>query len=176
MVQFKPSRDASLVFRLKAICAKEALKVDDHTLSVLVQMADGDVRCCLNTLQLARSRSGELSHEALLAMPVGHRDVAKGALDLWKQVFVLPSPGSAGSAPRAQARPARPKTRTGGAKAAEFYNPRQTALFAALNRADVGRVIDGALLAGARDSEAPCGGLEPRVIWHLQDTVLLRSL
>lgn len=138
VIQFKPGRDAALVFRLKTVCNKEGLKADDHTLNKLVQMADGDIRACLNTLQFARMRSEELTYEALLTMPIGNKDVAKGALDLWKQVFILPSPGVA---PRAQTK--KPSRYRVGPGSAEFHNPRQEELFNALNRADIGRIIDG---------------------------------
>jgi DNA polymerase III delta prime subunit len=142
VLQFKPGRGASLVFRLKAVCSKEGLQADDHTLNKLAQMADGDVRACLNTLQFARMRSKELTYETLLTMPIGNKDHAKGALDLWKQVFILPS---ASSAPCTQTRPQPNRSRpASGAKGAELHNSRQAALFDALHRADVERVIDGA--------------------------------
>jgi chromosome transmission fidelity protein 18 len=141
VLQFKSGRDASLVFRLKAICNKEGLQVDDHTLNELAKMAGGDVRACLNTLQFARMRSEVLTHEALLAMPIGNKDHANGALNLWVQIFILPS---ASSVPRAQTRQRPVRNRSGSdAKGVELHNTRQAALFDALHRADLGRVIDG---------------------------------
>lgn len=41
-----------LVTRLMHICHKEGLQADAHTLSALCELADNDIRSCLNTLQV----------------------------------------------------------------------------------------------------------------------------
>jgi len=100
-------------------------------------------------------RGDELTHDELLRLPVGHKDVAKGGLELWKQVFVLPSPGA--GAPKPPSRPhggaagrlagasagKRGAGRWAGSGAAEHHNARQVALFSALERADVEGLIGG---------------------------------
>jgi len=41
-----------LVKRLREICEKERLKADSRALTALVGIAQGDLRGCLNTLQV----------------------------------------------------------------------------------------------------------------------------
>jgi len=44
--------DVHLVKRLKEICEIEGLKADNRSLGALVSIAKGDLRGCLNTLQV----------------------------------------------------------------------------------------------------------------------------
>ena len=52
IVRFHPPTSAHLTKRLRAICDIEGLKADNKTLTTLVEVAEGDMRSCLNTLQV----------------------------------------------------------------------------------------------------------------------------
>ena len=52
IVRFHPPTTAHLTKRLRAICDIEGLKADNKTLTTLVEVAEGDMRSCLNTLQV----------------------------------------------------------------------------------------------------------------------------
>lgn len=52
IVRFTPPTNAMLVKRLKDICEVEQLRADHKSLTTLVEVAEGDMRSCLNTLQV----------------------------------------------------------------------------------------------------------------------------
>lgn len=51
-VRFQKPADVHTVRRLKEICLTENLKADSRALSALVSVSNGDLRGCLNTLQV----------------------------------------------------------------------------------------------------------------------------
>ena len=51
-IRFNRPADIHIVKRLKEICQIEGLKADSRALSTLVSVAKGDLRGCLNTLQV----------------------------------------------------------------------------------------------------------------------------
>jgi chromosome transmission fidelity protein 18 len=51
-VRFNRPADIHIVKRLKEICQIESLKVDSRALNTLVSIAKGDLRGCLNALQV----------------------------------------------------------------------------------------------------------------------------
>lgn len=51
-IQFKKVPMMSIARRLQEICENEGLESDLRTLSLLSATADGDLRSCLNTLQV----------------------------------------------------------------------------------------------------------------------------
>ena len=53
-IRFNRPADIHIVKRLKEICQIEGLKADSRALSTLVSVAKGDLRGCLNTLQVCR--------------------------------------------------------------------------------------------------------------------------
>lgn len=52
IVRFTPPTNAMLVARLRTICAEEGLGADSKNLNMLTEIAEGDLRSCLNTLQV----------------------------------------------------------------------------------------------------------------------------
>jgi replication-associated recombination protein RarA len=54
IVRFSPPTNAMLVTRLRAICDEEGLGADAKNLTMLAEVAEGDLRSCLNTLQVRR--------------------------------------------------------------------------------------------------------------------------
>lgn len=57
IVKFSPPTNAMVVSRLRTICADEGLKADTKSLTMLTEIAEGDLRSCLNTLQVRPSFS-----------------------------------------------------------------------------------------------------------------------
>lgn len=53
IVRFKKPQPALIVNRLRQICDKERIKADIRGLTRLAEMTNGDVRSCLNTLQVS---------------------------------------------------------------------------------------------------------------------------
>ena len=51
-IRFNRPADIHIVKRLKEICLLEGLRADSRALSTLVSIAKGDLRGCLNTLQV----------------------------------------------------------------------------------------------------------------------------
>jgi chromosome transmission fidelity protein 18 len=58
IVRFQPPTTGMLVKRLKDICEGEQLKADHKSLTTLVEVAEGDMRSCLNTLQVCQEVLG----------------------------------------------------------------------------------------------------------------------
>jgi chromosome transmission fidelity protein 18 len=56
IIRFKKPQAQFLVKRLREICEREGLEADLRVLTQLVEMTSGDVRSCLNTLQVGHSR------------------------------------------------------------------------------------------------------------------------
>lgn len=52
IIRFRKPQAQSLVVRLRDICQREGLQADTRSLNTLVEMTSGDVRSCLNTLQV----------------------------------------------------------------------------------------------------------------------------
>ena len=55
-----------LLQRLKEICREEGLSVDTKVLTALCELTEGDIRSCLNTLQVT-SMGSSLPFESLFA-------------------------------------------------------------------------------------------------------------
>ncbi|RNF26643.1 uncharacterized protein Tco025E_01105 [Trypanosoma conorhini] len=86
-----PIRPQRLLSRLGEIAAREGLPVSQPALAELAQSSNGDVRCCLNTLQFLyrhASRAGGRGEEALQLMrEMQGKDSALGLWDTWRRVF-----------------------------------------------------------------------------------------
>jgi len=80
-----------LATRLGEICAAEGLQADPSSLTALCELADNDIRSCLNTLQFIRKKTTVLSASALSTSLVGHKDVAKSMFKIWEAIFLTDS-------------------------------------------------------------------------------------
>lgn len=56
IIRFQKAADIHLVRRLRDICEKEGLRPDGASLSTLVGVAQGDMRGCINALQVRVER------------------------------------------------------------------------------------------------------------------------
>ncbi|EKF28522.1 hypothetical protein MOQ_007730 [Trypanosoma cruzi marinkellei] len=87
---FPPIRPQRLLSRLSEIVELEGLSVSKPALADLVQSSNGDVRCCLNTLQfLCRhtSLSGEERDPLQLMREMQGKDSKLGLWDTWRLFF-----------------------------------------------------------------------------------------
>lgn len=83
IVRFQPPTTGMLVKRLRDICDGEQLKTDHKSLTMLVEVAEGDMRSCLNTLQVGTIwRPQNLDQKSSDAMISLHRSSELKALPL----------------------------------------------------------------------------------------------
>lgn len=61
IVHIRPTPPSSLLPRLQTICHLENIKADARALTLLVDSHDGDLRSCINSLQLISTRCNNLT-------------------------------------------------------------------------------------------------------------------
>ncbi|EKM54246.1 uncharacterized protein PHACADRAFT_210061 [Phanerochaete carnosa HHB-10118-sp] len=74
IVRFNRPNDYRLVNRLREICELEGLKAQSCALTTLVGLAQGDLRGCLNTLQLIRARNEEVTENVIRSATTGMKE------------------------------------------------------------------------------------------------------
>ncbi len=80
--------DASrLLARLRELCRREQLAADTKSLLALVDLTDGDIRSCLNTLQFIRKSSAVLRPDHLISSQFGQKDIQQSIFKVWNSVF-----------------------------------------------------------------------------------------
>eukprot|EP01043_Picozoa_sp_COSAG02_P018078 COSAG02_NODE_834_length_16653_cov_9.111977_7_plen_880_part_00 len=85
--QFVPTPPRTMAKRLTEICRKEGLEPDRGAIMQVVEIADGDIRSALNTLQFMQRKFGKISRDAITMAAVGHKDVGVTNFQLWRRVF-----------------------------------------------------------------------------------------
>ena len=65
-IRFSRPTDVHIVKRLKEVCDMEGLKADSRALSTLVSVAKGDLRGCLNTLQVGTTMLNKLNSPLII--------------------------------------------------------------------------------------------------------------
>ncbi|KAG0140419.1 hypothetical protein CROQUDRAFT_136699 [Cronartium quercuum f. sp. fusiforme G11] len=97
IIRFNTPTPMTLIKRLKTICDAEKLKTDIRNLTFLVRMASGDLRSCLNTLQLVQSQTNVVSETAIKsAAMVGMKDIGASVQSILSKVFKLPKKAKEG--------------------------------------------------------------------------------
>lgn len=74
IVRFSRPNDVLLVRRLRDICERESLRADSRALTALVGAAQGDLRGCLNMLQLIKARGKEVTEPVVRAATAGMKE------------------------------------------------------------------------------------------------------
>lgn len=104
MVRFQRPTSNHLVTRLKAICERERLSATSRALSLLVELSQGDIRSCLNALQLtqlkqvrrsstATSSPLEITEQDIRALGSGGiKDGSTNLQSVWSALFKTPTP------------------------------------------------------------------------------------
>lgn len=65
----------------------EGLHAEKSTLRTLAEMAECDVRCCLNTLQFMSRKKECVCLEDLRGLSLGKKDVNRSAFDIWQDLL-----------------------------------------------------------------------------------------
>ncbi|KAI0086408.1 P-loop containing nucleoside triphosphate hydrolase protein [Irpex rosettiformis] len=74
IIRFNRPNDFRLVKRLRDICETEGLKAESRALTTLVGVAQGDLRGCLNTLQLIKARNVEVTENVVRTATAGMKE------------------------------------------------------------------------------------------------------
>ena len=85
--QFVATPPRTMAKRLTEICRKEGLEPDRGAIMQVVEIADGDIRSALNTLQFMQRKFGKISRDAITMAAVGHKDVGVTNFQLWRRIF-----------------------------------------------------------------------------------------
>lgn len=85
--QFVATPPRTMAKRLTEICRKEGLEPDRGAIAQVVEIADGDIRSALNTLQFMQRKFGKISRDAITMAAVGHKDVGVTNFQLWRRIF-----------------------------------------------------------------------------------------
>ncbi|PVF95198.1 P-loop containing nucleoside triphosphate hydrolase protein [Serendipita vermifera] len=87
IVRFQKPATVHLVKRLKDICEMESLKADSRSLTALVGVAQGDMRGCLNTLQLLKAKHAEITEGIVRKATVGMKESESSFMDVITDIF-----------------------------------------------------------------------------------------
>ncbi|BFZ53349.1 Chromosome transmission fidelity protein 18 [Savitreella phatthalungensis] len=91
IIQVRPLHPTLVVTRLRDICKRESLPADARALNTLCELADSDLRSCLNSLQYIKAKRGaHLSIESVNAS-LNQRDMSRSSHSVIEQVFSLPN-------------------------------------------------------------------------------------
>ncbi|KZT71388.1 P-loop containing nucleoside triphosphate hydrolase protein [Daedalea quercina L-15889] len=71
IVRFSRPNDIHLVRRIREICEIEGLRTESRALTALVGIAQGDLRGCLNTLQLIKAKGKEVTESVIRTAAAG---------------------------------------------------------------------------------------------------------
>jgi len=73
--------------RLTHICKVEQLEHDRHAVADLCQLADGDIRSCLMTLQFLKRSQKCVTSASIVSSNVGIKDQVKSLFPIWEDIF-----------------------------------------------------------------------------------------
>ncbi|KAJ1726839.1 Chromosome transmission fidelity protein 18, partial [Coemansia biformis] len=85
---------ARLAQRLEEVCELEGVAADKWGLLELAKQNEGDIRSCLNSLQMVSERATRVGPEQLKSSAVGMRDVQRSLFAIWAMIFTSPDSSS----------------------------------------------------------------------------------
>ncbi|KAH8082309.1 P-loop containing nucleoside triphosphate hydrolase protein [Filobasidium floriforme] len=88
IVRFKKAQPQLVVNRLRNICERENMSAETRGLAALVEITEGDVRSCLNTLQFIKSRTTEVTEKSVRKTALGLKDGGASLHGVWHNLFV----------------------------------------------------------------------------------------
>ncbi|KAK0526840.1 Chromosome transmission fidelity protein 18 [Tilletia horrida] len=93
MIRYHRPPTPLLVKRLKEVCAAEDMRADTRSLSLLVDLTQGDVRACINALQFLKTRSSSITEADVhgAASALGLKDGGANVHRVWDMLFHAPS-------------------------------------------------------------------------------------
>ena len=95
-VVFQPPQQQRLILRMAQICQAERFSIDRQALALINEMHNGDIRACLNALQMLRLQGAhvDLKHlRALGGASLKDASMSSSLFDLWTAVFKMPGAG-----------------------------------------------------------------------------------
>ncbi|KAL5635295.1 hypothetical protein ACGC1H_004171 [Rhizoctonia solani] len=87
IIRFRKAQPILLTNRLRDICAEEALRADARALTALVTVTQGDMRACINTLQLIKSRSDTVTESDISRATAGMKETESSVQSVWNDLF-----------------------------------------------------------------------------------------
>ncbi|KIP08852.1 hypothetical protein PHLGIDRAFT_68643 [Phlebiopsis gigantea 11061_1 CR5-6] len=87
IIRFNRPNDFRLVNRLREICEIEGLKAQSRALTTLVGLAQGDLRGCLNTLQLIKAKNVEVTETIVRHATVGMKEAEMSQTTVLNDLF-----------------------------------------------------------------------------------------
>lgn len=104
LIRFQKPAANHLVGRLRSICEQESISASSRCLSLLAALSQGDIRSCLNALQLAKlkrvqnaeedeqDRLVEVTESDIRDAGVGTKDGSTNLQTVWTALFRTPTP------------------------------------------------------------------------------------
>ncbi|KAG8885565.1 hypothetical protein FRB97_000473 [Tulasnella sp. 331] len=88
IVRFNPASPVQLTQRLRDICQMEDLQADTRGLSLLVNICKGDMRGCLNTMQMVHTRRQAVTEQIVRDATVGMKEAETTNQAVWNDIFL----------------------------------------------------------------------------------------
>ncbi|KAJ2699057.1 Chromosome transmission fidelity protein 18 [Coemansia sp. IMI 209128] len=89
-----PPTSARLAKRLEEVCEAEGVPTDAWGLVELAKQNEGDIRSCLNSLQMISARANKIDSESLRSSAIGVKDVQRSLFSIWAMIFTRPNASS----------------------------------------------------------------------------------
>ncbi|KAJ2840117.1 Chromosome transmission fidelity protein 18 [Coemansia sp. 'formosensis'] len=89
-----PPTSARLAKRLEEVCEAEGVPTDAWGLVELAKQNEGDIRSCLNSLQMISARTKKIDSETLRSSAIGVKDVQRSLFSIWAMIFTRPDASS----------------------------------------------------------------------------------
>ncbi|KAJ2098946.1 Chromosome transmission fidelity protein 18 [Coemansia sp. S100] len=89
-----PPTSARLAKRLEEVCEAEGVPTDAWGLVELAKQNEGDIRSCLNSLQMISARTSKIDSESLRSSAIGVKDVQRSLFSIWAMIFTRPDSSS----------------------------------------------------------------------------------
>ncbi|KAJ2062411.1 Chromosome transmission fidelity protein 18 [Coemansia sp. S146] len=89
-----PPTSARLAKRLEEVCEAEGVPTDAWGLVELAKQNEGDIRSCLNSLQMISARASKIDSESLRSSAIGVKDVQRSLFSIWAMIFTRPDSSS----------------------------------------------------------------------------------
>ncbi|BGP22340.1 hypothetical protein Rt10032_c07g3187 [Rhodotorula toruloides] len=90
IIRFNPPTAPMLIKRLRTICDVEGLSTENKHLSLLVDVAEGDLRSCLNTLQFIKRNGSTVDERAIRSSALGQKDTGTSSSQVLDRLFKKP--------------------------------------------------------------------------------------
>ncbi|KAB5593127.1 Sister chromatid cohesion-related protein [Ceratobasidium theobromae] len=87
IIRFRKAQPVLLANRLREICLNEELRADSRALTALVTVTQGDMRACINTLQIIKSRSDSVTEGDISRATVGMKETESTVQSVWNDLF-----------------------------------------------------------------------------------------